>query len=267
MFCPIRVPAETADSNALTIAPRLILEIRRLDDMMDRPWQRHYDYITPTTIRYPRIPVGDLLGLPANTHPDKAATNFFGSELTFWELRLQVLRLANALMAQGVNKGDRVGLHLPTCPQYVIAYHASLMVGAIVVNLNPMYTAEELKALTRDTGVTTLITFDMVLPHIRHLLEDVDIPRVIVTKITDYIQGLGVSTARDLEFEPHWLHFSQLTDQCHSTRLPRVHITPDDPALIQFTGGTTGIPKGAVLTHGNVMAATIQVSLWGQTTI
>ena len=232
-----------------------------------RPWHRHYDYNVPTTIRYPRLPVHDLLGIPANAYPDKAALNFFGTEMTFWELRLQVLRMANALGGLGIKKGDRVGIHLPNCPQYPIAYYAALFLGAIVVNLNPMYTAEELKAIAETTGMTTLITFDMVLPAIRTLYKAVKIPRVIVTKVTDYIKGLGVSTAASLELEKGWYHFSTLLDGVTSTKLPKVQVSPEDPALIQFTGGTTGIPKGAVLTHANVVAATFQCSLWGNPTI
>ena len=232
-----------------------------------RPWHRHYDYNVPTTIRYPRLPVHELLGIPANAYPDKAALNFFGTEMTFWELRLQVLRMANALGGLGIKKGDRVGIHLPNCPQYPIAYYAALFLGAIVVNLNPMYTAEELKAIAETTGMTTLITFDMVLPAIRTLYKAVKIPRVIVTKVTDYIKGLGVSTAASLELEKGWYHFSSLLDGVTSTKLPKVQVSPEDPALIQFTGGTTGIPKGAVLTHANVVAATFQCSLWGNPTI
>jgi len=235
--------------------------------MEARPWHRHYDYNVPTTIRYPRLPVHDLLGIPANAYPDKAALNFFGTEMTFWELRLQVLRMANALGGLGIKKGDRVGIHLPNCPQYPIAYYAALFLGAIVVNLNPMYTAEELKAIAETTGMTTLITFDMVLPAIRTLYKAVKIPRVIVTKVTDYIKGLGMSTAASLELEKGWYHFSTLLDGVTSTKLPKVQVSPEDPALIQFTGGTTGIPKGAVLTHANVVAATFQCSLWGNPTI
>jgi long-chain acyl-CoA synthetase len=236
-------------------------------NMETRPWHRHYDYNVPTTIRYPRLPVHELLGIPANAYPDKAALNFFGTEMTFWELRLQVLRMANALGGLGIKKGDRVGIHLPNCPQYPIAYYAALFLGAIVVNLNPMYTAEELKAIAETTGMTTLITFDMVLPAIRTLYKAVKIPRVIVTKVTDYIKGLGVSTAASLELEKGWYHFSTLLDGVTSTKLPKVQVSPEDPALIQFTGGTTGIPKGAVLTHANVVAATFQCSLWGNPTI
>jgi len=234
--------------------------------MDNRPWQRHYDYDVPTTIRYPRVPAQNLLQVSVNAYPDKPALNFYGTETTFWQLREQILRMANALGALGVQKGERVGLHLPTCPQYVITYHAVLSLGAIVVNLNPMYTTQELKALAQNTGITTLITFDMVLDNIRPLCQTVEIPRVIVTKITDFIDGFGKSTPEELELEEGWHHFSLLLEGCSDKRVPRVEIAPTDPALIQFTGGTTGIPKGAVLTHANLVAATLQVSLWGGNT-
>jgi long-chain acyl-CoA synthetase len=233
----------------------------------ERPWHKHYDYNVPTTVRYPRLPVHDLLQLPANAFPDKAALNFFGTEMTFWELRNNALRMANALGALGVSKGERVGLHLPNCPQYPIAYYAALSLGAIVVNLNPMYTPDELKALAAKTGITTLITFDLVLPHIRALCQAVPIPRVVVTRVTDYIQGMGQSTPAGLDLEEGWHYFSQLIENCSSTKRPKVQVNPDDPALIQFTGGTTGLPKGAILTHANVIAATLQCSLWGTPTM
>jgi len=231
--------------------------------MENRPWQRHYDYSVPTTIRYPRVPAHQLTQTAVNAFPDKPALNFFGTQTTFWDLRTQILRLANALARLGVQKGDRVGLHLPTSPQYVIAYHAVLSLGAIGVNLNPMYTAEELKALVSKTGISSLITFDMVLPNIRPVCEEVEIVRVVVTKVTDYIDGFPQSTPKELELEEGWHHFSLLLEECSDTKVPRVEIGPDDPALIQFTGGTTGIPKGAVLTHANLVAATLQCSLWG----
>jgi long-chain acyl-CoA synthetase len=141
-----------------------------------------------------------------------------------------------------------------------------LSLGAIVVNLNPMYTAEELKLMATTTDLTTLITFDMALPAIRFLYKEVHIPRVIVTKVTDYVKGMGVSTADSLGLEKGWHHFSTLLESVQTTKRPRVQVHPEDPALIQFTGGTTGIPKGAVLTHGNVVGATLRASLWGNAT-
>ena len=233
----------------------------------ERPWHKHYDYNVPTTIRYPRLPVHDLLQLPANAFPDKAALNFFGTEMTFWELRNNALRMANALGALGVSKGERVGIHLPNCPQYPIAYYAALSLGAIVVNLNPMYTPDELKALAAKTGITTLITFDLVLPHSGPFVRPFPSPGSMVTKVTDYIEGMGQSTPAGLDLEEGWHYFSRLIENCSSTKRPRVQVNPDDPALIQFTGGTTGLPKGAILTHANVVAATFQCALWGTPTM
>ena len=234
--------------------------------MQSRPWQRHYDWNVPETIKYPRVMAHELLGVAVNAFPDKPATNFFGTELTFWELRSQILRMAHALGEAGVRKGDRVGVHLPNCPQYIISYYASLFLGAIVVNLNPMYTVDELKGLTSNTTVSTLITFDMVLPNIQALCREVEIERVIVTRVTDYIDGFGQSTPEELDLEEGWLHFSSMLDASTSTSLPKVESSVNDPALIQFTGGTTGLPKGAVLTHANLVAATMQSSLWGSAT-
>jgi long-chain acyl-CoA synthetase len=235
--------------------------------MEQHPWHKHYDYNVPTTIRYPRLAVHDLLQLPANAFPDKPALDFFGTQMTFYELRNQVLRLANAMGGLGISKGDRVGIHLPNCPQYPIAYYAALSLGAIVVNLNPLYTTDELIALTGNTGISTLITFDMALPSIKALCQTVSIPRVIVTKVTDYLEGMGPRTPEGLDLEEGWHYFPTLIENCSDTRRSKVQVSPEDPALIQFTGGTTGIPKGAILTHGNVVAATFQCSLWGTPTM
>jgi long-chain acyl-CoA synthetase len=235
--------------------------------METKPWHQHYDYNVPTSIRYPRIPAHHIFQLPVGSFPDKTATNFYGTELTFWELRTQVLRMTNALGELGVSKGERVGIHLPNCPQFIIAYLATLSLGAIVVNMNPLYTTDEIRFIMSNTQMDTLITFDMVLPFVRPALSDVGIKRVVVTKVTDYINGFGVSTPKDLELDEGWHHFSQLIENCTKTSLPRINILPQDPAMIQFTGGTTGVPKGALLSHANIVAATFQCSLWGSPTI
>ena len=230
--------------------------------MFERPWHRHYENIVSAEIRYPRIPVHEILNVPAKTHPDKTALNFYGTETSYWELRLQVLRMANALRALGVKKGDRVGLHLPNCPQYVISYYAVLSLGGIVVNINPLYTADELTLIARTTSPAALVTFDMVLPVVRQVCQAVEISRVIVTRVTDFIKGFEKSTAKGMELDKGWRHFSEILDGAAAKRI-KVEVAPEDPAMIQFTGGTTGVPKGAVLTHGNVLAATMQCSAWG----
>jgi long-chain acyl-CoA synthetase len=235
--------------------------------MIEKPWHRHYDYNVPTTIRYPRLAVHELLDLPAGAYPDKAALIYFGTEITFYEVRQEVRRFANALAGLGIQKGDRVGIHLPNCPQYMIAYYAILSIGGIVVNLNPLYTPDELKLMANTSGLTSLITFDMVLPAVRTLCQQVNIPIVIATGITDYIKGFPVSTSKSLDLSEGWHHFSELIAGCPNTKHSKVVVNPEDPAMIQFTGGTTGIPKGAVLTHANIVASTIQISLWGNPTI
>lgn len=235
--------------------------------METKPWHRHYDYNVPTTIRYPRVAAQNFFQLAAGAFPDKPATNFYGTEITFWQLREQMLRMANALGKLGVKKGDRVGVHLPTCPQFIISYLAVLSLGGIVVNLNPLASASELKFIVESTALETIITFDMVLPAVRPVIREMGIRRVVVTRVTDYITGFGVSTSKDLDLEEGWSHFSELIAGNAETRLPRIPFVPDDPALIQFTGGTTGVPKGALLTHANIVAATLQCSLWGNPTI
>jgi long-chain acyl-CoA synthetase len=235
--------------------------------MIEKPWHRHYDYNVPTTIRYPRLAAHELLNLPTGAYPDKAALIFFGSEMTFLELSIVSKSFANALAGLGIKKGDRVGLHLPNCPQYLIAYFAVLSLGGIVVNLNPLYTPDELKLMANTSGMTSLITFDMALPAIRTLCKQVLISRVIVTAVTDYIKGFPVSSAKSLDLEPGWHHFSELIAKYPNPKRVKVQVNPEDPALIQFTGGTTGVPKGAVLTHANIVAATLQCSLWGNPTI
>ncbi len=231
--------------------------------MAERPWQKHYDYFVPASIRYPRYPAQKIFHLSAAAFPDKAATNFYGTEITYRQLRNQVLRMANALAAIGVKKGERVGVQLPNSPQFVIAYLATMHLGGIVVNINPLYTYDELRFIAQNTQMETLITFDMALPVVRPLAKEVGLKRVIVTKATDYIDGFGVSSAKSLDLEEGWHHFSALIEGCNNTKVPRIDVFPQDPAMIQFTGGTTGFPKGALLTHGNLTSACFQAGLWG----
>jgi len=231
--------------------------------MEERIWHQHYDYNVQTSYRFPRIPVNQLLGIPSNSFPDKPAINFYGTEITFYELREMSARLANAFRELGVKQGDRVGIHLPNIPQYVISYYATLSLGAIVVNFNPLYTPEELKPLIEQAGITTIITFDMVIPNVKAVCQEVEIPRVIATSVFDFMTGTEVSTPESLQLNKNWLHFSQLLDGCQNTRQPRIEIKPEDTAMIQFTGGTTGIPKGALLTHANMVAAAFSCHLWG----
>jgi long-chain acyl-CoA synthetase len=231
-----------------------------------KPWHQHYDHGVPLSIRYPQIPVQNMFYSTVVYYPKKAAVNFYGSELTFWQLREQMLRMANALGKMGIRKGDRVGLALPNCPQYMIAYLATLSLGAIVVNMNPLYTHDELKFMMETTGMGALITFDGALPTLRPLARELGLKHVVVTRLTDYIKEFDVSTAKSLDLDYGWHHFSALIAGSLDKRIPRIAIHPQDTAMIQFTGGTTGLPKGAMLTHANIVAATYAATLWGSTT-
>ena len=225
-----------------------------------RHWHDHYDYEVPISLRYPRTLAHEILQVAANSHPNKPGILYEGKSITFWELRQMVLRMANALKGLGVEKGERVGVHLPTCPQYVIAFQAVLSIGAIVVNLNPIYPSDELAVIAKQSGLTTLITIDKALPNVRNLCTKFPIPRVIVADSSDFT-AKG-RTGQPVALESGWHSFSDLLERSTNTSRVRVDIKPEDPAVIQFTGGTTGIPKGAVLTHANLTKTTIQCSAW-----
>lgn len=227
--------------------------------MFERFWHQFYDYNVPTTIRYPHISIPELLQIPANALPDKAAIYYEGDEISFYDLRMLVLRMSNILAELGIKKGDRVGIHLPNCPPYLIAYYAALTLGAIIVNMNPNYTREELSMIAGTTGLSTLFTPTEASDSIRELCRKVPVERVILTDRTDYKCAETPKKATGTD-SGGFLRFADLLSAGTDTRRPRVDVDTHDPAIIQFTGGTTGIPKGAVLTHANMIAAVMQTS-------
>ena len=222
-----------------------------------RPWLKHYDYWVPARMTYPGKPLYEILATTAVETPDAQATAFLGAVLTFREIKRRTDRLAQALVTLGIAKGDRVGIMLPNCPQYILATFATLRLGAIVVNINPIYTARELLNVATDSGIKILITLDKLAPLALDVRSKSDFTHVIVTSLSEYsAEQAGPPRV------PDTLSLTDLTNTEYPDDLPLVPINPDDLAVLQYTGGTTGTPKGAMLTHGNIFANVVQTETW-----
>ena len=224
---------------------------------MDRPWLQHYDYWVRPHMTYPGRPLCEILDTAAVDCQDRPATTFLGAELTFRQIKDRSDACAAALGQLGISKGARVGIMLPNCPQYIIAVFAVLRLGAIVVNVNPMYTSREVLTVARDSGIRVLLTLDRLAPLAVAIRGQTEIEHILVTSLAEYSaagapppRGDGVVALTDL-----------LTD-AHDAAVPRVRIAPADVAVLQYTGGTTGTPKGAILTHANIFANVVQAEAW-----
>src|SRR3954447_1242118 len=149
--------------------------------MDHRPWLRHYDYWVPQHLTYPERPLHEILDSTVVDVPDRPATSFLGEALTFAGIRGRSDRLASALADLTIAKGDRIGIMLPNCPQYVIAAFAILRIGAIVVNVNPLYTPREIAVVARDSGMRLLIALDALAPGAFGVVET-----IVVTSAAEY---------------------------------------------------------------------------------
>ncbi len=222
-----------------------------------RPWKKHYDYWVRSPLSYPGRSLADILDISAVERPDRQATQFLGAQLTYLDLKRRANALAVSLARLGIVKGDRVGIMLPNCPQYIISAFAILRLGAIVVNINPSYTAREVLTVAADSGVRLVITLDALAPLVEGVRGDTSIERIVVTSLAEYSAEAAappqVAGARS---------FTHLLTPVVPADVPRVSIQSDDLAVLQYTGGTTGTPKGAMLTHGNIWANVVQSECW-----
>ncbi|SFA48399.1 long-chain acyl-CoA synthetase [Parageobacillus thermantarcticus] len=195
----------------------------------------------------PDITLCDILQERAKQYRDNPALTFYDKVMTYGELAYAVEKFASSLQQQGVQKGDRVAIMLPNCPQYVIAYYAILRVGAIVTQVNPMLVERELLHLLTDSGAETIVIYDAIYPRLQAVRKDTPIKRAIVVSF----QQAGASFSPDVTFE-------QFLAQGSGNVQP-VPIEPEhDVAVLQYTGGTTGRSKGAMLTHRNILANVMQ---------
>ena len=222
-----------------------------------RPWLEHYDYWVPAHTNYPRRPLYEILRRAAAEGRDLPALTFLGADMTFGELKDRADRLATALAKRGIVKGDRVGIMLPNCPQYPIAAFAILRLGAIVVNVNPAYTPPEAEFILKDSGLRMLVTLDRLVPLAAALKPKCALETIVITAMSEYSPEARPPSAADGA-----LRLADLIEEGAVVDLPRVNIDAEDIAVLQYTGGTTGVPKAAMLTHRSIFANTIQTELW-----
>jgi long-chain acyl-CoA synthetase len=223
-----------------------------------RPWLNHYSFWTPPHMNYPRRPLHEILRITAAEVPDQPATAFLGQHLTFIELRRLSDRFATALSRLGIKQGDRVGIMLPNCPQYLIAAFAIFRIGATVVNVNPIYTPREVLVVAKDSGMRALLTLEVLTPAVLAVREQTAIENIIITSLAEY-----APTATPPATVKGTIRMCDLLDAVTEPDLIRVEIdTDEDVAVLQYTGGTTGVPKGAMLTHRNIFANVVQTDAW-----
>ncbi len=237
---------------------------------MDRPWTSQYDPHVSPTLSYPEESLPHLLARSAARFPDRPAVLFYGRVIRYLELDDLVNRFAQALLRMGIGRGSVVGIMLPNLPQTVIAFCGSLRAGATVTMINPLYVGPEIKQQVTDAGCETLLVLDQFYPRVEPLLRNTCLKRVIVTGVQDYLPWLKrllypVKAWRDGSLvrtpaRPDVFALRPLLDGAAGP--PAVPIAPDDTALLQYTGGTTGVPKGVVLTHRNLVSNTWQCRQW-----
>jgi long-chain acyl-CoA synthetase len=240
---------------------------------MERPWLRQYETGVPATLSYPDIPLPQFLVDSASRYPERTALEFYGRRISYRQLNTLTNRFAQALVRLGVRKGERVALMLPNCPQAVIGYFGALKAGAWVVATNPLYVGTEVAHQVTDARAETIIALDQFYPRIEEERTRTPLKRIILTRVSDYLPWLKrllypIKARRqgqwvDVPRVPPLYDFCALL-QAAPAKPPSVPVLADDIALLQYTGGTTGIPKGAMLTHRNLVANAIQCLRWLQ---
>ena len=239
--------------------------------MEHRPWHDYYDEGIPTSLSYPEVPIFHFLEDSAKKYPDKPCTIFKGAEISYQEMSKITDNLAAALVDLGVKKGDRVGVLIPNTPQFVMAFFAILKAGGVVVATNPQYTGREIKHQANDSGMKLMILMSNYYELVKSIQSETAISQLIVTNIKETLppllsvlftlakekKGGFKVTLRDNDL---WL--PDLLTKYSDHDCPEVEVGPEDTAIFQYSGGTTGIPKAAIGLHRNLVANTIQMLQW-----
>ena len=246
-------------------------------DYGSRPWLQWYSPGVPKQVAVPDVALTQLLEDAVRDFPRRTALAFLGRTMSYRALGDAVERLAGALHGLGVRKGDRVALILPNCPQNVIAFFAVLRLGAVVVSHNPLYTPSELRHQLSDSGATVAIVYDGAYSRLAAARPETELRHVVVTSLAEYLPSgkrlalrlpfAGIREKREqliteLPPDADVLDFARLLHTPAGTA-PGVELNPErDLALLQYTGGTTGLPKGAMLTHRNLVSNAHQACAW-----
>jgi long-chain acyl-CoA synthetase len=239
--------------------------------MDDRPWVKQYDKGVPTTIDYPAVPLFFFLEDAAKKHPETPCTIFKGARITYKEMNEITDRLAAGLAEVGVKKGDRVGIFMPNTPQFVMAYFAILKAGGVVVATNPLYSPREIEHQANDAGVEIMLVMSNFYNTIKQVQPKTKIRKVVVTNIKETLPPVlaflfGLTKEKKggfrVELQPGDLWMKDLIERHKPEDRSKLDIGPDDVALFQYSGGTTGISKGAVALHRTLVANTLMIRSW-----
>ena len=239
--------------------------------MDDRPWLKSYDQGVPHHIDYPKITVFNMLEESARKYPTAPCTIFKGGIVTFKEMDELTNRLAAGLAALGVKKGDRVGIFMPNTPQFVIAYFGVLKAGGVVVATNPLYNAREIEHQVNDAGIEIMLVMSNFYNTIKQAQPNTKIRTVIVTNLKEYLPpvlSLLFTLAKEkkggfrIDLAEGDLWMKDIIARYKPEDRPKIEIGPDDTALFQYSGGTTGISKGAIALHRNLVANALQIRSW-----
>lgn len=237
---------------------------------LKKPWLKFWPERVPQSIKYPKVPLFQLLVNVAEQYPEHTAIIFYDRKMSYRELNELSDRFANALYNLGVTKGDVVALYLPNIPQYVIAYYGALKTGATITAINPLYKEREVQHQLEDSEAKVFVVLDILYPVFRKVWEKTKVKHIAVTNIKEYMPSfkaflgslLGKIPSYKVKKETN-VHFFQELLRRYPPEPPKVEINPkDDLAVLQYTGGTTGVPKGAMLTHFNLLSNAMMCNKW-----